>query len=39
MYGRSILGYISSAAQWSEKTGKPWEDYWNDEAIHFIVRI
>ena len=19
-----------------QKTGKPWEDYWNDTAIHFI---
>ncbi len=36
VWGEAFLGYISSAAQWSEKTGKPWEDYWNDEAIHFI---
>ena len=36
VWGEAFLGYISSAAQWSERTGKPWEDYWNDEAIHFI---
>jgi methionyl-tRNA synthetase len=36
VWGEAFLGYISSAAQWSEKTGKPWEEYWNDEAIHFI---
>jgi methionyl-tRNA synthetase len=36
VWGEAFLGYISSAAQWSEKTGKPWEDYWNDKAIHFI---
>jgi len=36
VWGEAFLGYISSAAQWSERTGKPWEDYWNDEAVHFI---
>ena len=36
VWGEAFLGYISSAAQWSEKTGKPWEDYWNDQTIHFI---
>ena len=36
VWGEAFLGYISSAAQWSEKTGKPWEDYWNNKAIHFI---
>lgn len=36
VWGEAFLGYISSAAQWSRKTGKPWEDYWNDTAIHFI---
>jgi len=36
VWGEAFLGYISSAALWSEKTGKPWEDYWNDKAIHFI---
>ena len=36
VWGEAFLGYISSAAQWSEKTGKPWEEYWDDEAIHFI---
>jgi methionyl-tRNA synthetase len=36
VWGEAFLGYISSAAQWSEKTGKPWEEYWNDEAVHFI---
>ena len=36
VWGEAFLGYISSAAQWSERTGKPWEEYWNDEAIHFI---
>lgn len=36
VWGEAFLGYISSAAQWSDRTGKPWEDYWNDKAIHFI---
>jgi len=36
VWGEAFLGYISSAAQWSERSGKPWEDYWNDKAIHFI---
>ena len=36
VWGEAFLGYISSAAQWSENSGKPWEDYWNDKAIHFI---
>jgi methionyl-tRNA synthetase len=36
VWGEAFLGYISSAALWSEKTGKPWEDYWNDKVIHFI---
>jgi methionyl-tRNA synthetase len=36
VWGEAFLGYISSAAQWSRKTGKPWEDYWNDKTIHFI---
>ncbi len=36
VWGEAFLGYISSAAQWSERTKKPWEDYWNDKAVHFI---
>lgn len=36
VWGEAFLGYISSAAQWSRKENKPWEDYWNDKAIHFI---
>ncbi|MDR0900464.1 MAG: methionine--tRNA ligase, partial [Methanobrevibacter sp.] len=36
VWGEAFLGYISSAAQWSKKTGKSWKDYWNDMAIHFI---
>ncbi|MCL2688192.1 MAG: methionine--tRNA ligase [Methanobrevibacter sp.] len=36
VWGEAFLGYISSAAQWSKTTGKPWEDYWNDTTIHFI---
>jgi len=36
VWGEAFLGYISSAAQWSKKENKPWEDYWNDKAIHFI---
>lgn len=35
VWGEAFLGYISSAAQWSNKN-TPWEDYWNDKAIHFI---
>lgn len=36
VWGEAFLGYISSAAQWSRKENKPWEEYWNDKAIHFI---
>ncbi|MBZ9571498.1 methionine--tRNA ligase [Methanobrevibacter sp. TMH8] len=36
VWGEAFLGYISSAAQWSRKTGEKWEDYWNDTALHFI---
>ena len=36
VWGEAFLGYISSAAQWSLRENKPWEDYWNDKAIHFI---
>lgn len=36
VWGEAFLGYISSAAQWSDKTGIKWEDYWNDYAVHFI---
>ena len=32
----AFLGYISSAAQWSRKTGNKWEEYWNDFVVHFI---
>ena len=32
----AFLGYISSASQWSEKSGKKWEEYWNDFVVHFI---
>lgn len=36
VWGEAFLGYISAAAQWSAKYNKPWKDYWNDKAIHFI---
>lgn len=36
VWGEAFLGYISSAAQWSQKENKAWEDYWNDKAVHFI---
>ena len=36
VWGEAFLGYISSAAQWSKTSNKPWEDYWNDTTIHFI---
>jgi methionyl-tRNA synthetase len=36
VWGEAFLGYISSASQWSKKSGKRWEDYWNDTTIHFI---
>lgn len=36
VWGEAFLGYISSAVQWSAKTGKDWQEYWNDTAIHFI---
>ncbi|MBU4608854.1 MAG: methionine--tRNA ligase, partial [Methanobacterium sp.] len=36
VWGEAFLGYISSAVKWSEKTGIPWKNYWDDKAIHFI---
>jgi methionyl-tRNA synthetase len=33
------IGYISASREWSEKTGKDWKPYWQDEhsrLIHFI---
>jgi methionyl-tRNA synthetase len=36
VWGEAFLGYISSAAQWSRKEHKPWEEYWNDQPVHFI---
>ena len=36
VWGEAFIGYISSAAQWSRKSGKPWEDYWAGHVVHFI---
>ncbi|MGB9838433.1 methionine--tRNA ligase [Methanothermobacter sp.] len=36
VWGEAFLGYISSAAAWSRRTGKPWRDYWDAGAVHFI---
>ena len=36
VWGEAFLGYISSAVEWSRRTGKPWREYWDDGAIHFI---
>lgn len=36
VWGEAFLGYISSASQWSKKSGEKWEDYWNNKTIHFI---
>ena len=36
VWGEAFLGYISSAAQWSRKSGKAWEDYWDGHVVHFI---
>ncbi|MDO5849248.1 MAG: methionine--tRNA ligase [Methanobrevibacter sp.] len=36
VWGEAFLGYISSAAQWSEETGISWKDYWDDYVVHFI---
>jgi len=33
------IGYISASREWSEKTGKDWKPYWQDEhsqLVHFI---
>lgn len=32
----ALIGYLSSAAQWSKKENTPWIDYWNDKSVHFI---
>ena len=36
VWGEAFIGYISSAAQWSRKSGKAWEDYWDGHVVHFI---
>jgi len=36
VWGEAFLGYISSAAAWSRKKGKPWREYWDAGAVHFI---
>ncbi len=36
VWGEAFIGYMSSAAAWSRRTGIPWEDYWNGHAVHFI---
>ncbi|MDL2270625.1 methionine--tRNA ligase [Methanobrevibacter sp. OttesenSCG-928-I08] len=36
VWGEAFLGYISSASQWSKNSNKKWEDYWDDDVIHFI---
>lgn len=36
VWGEAFLGYWSSATQWSQKTGKDWKEYWDENAIHFI---
>ncbi|MDI9617460.1 methionine--tRNA ligase [Methanothermobacter sp.] len=36
VWGEAFLGYISSAAAWSRRSGKPWREYWDAGAVHFI---
>lgn len=36
VWGEAFIGYISSAAAWSRRTGIPWEDYWDGHVVHFI---
>lgn len=36
VWGEAFIGYMSSAAAWSRRTGIPWEDYWNGHVVHFI---
>ncbi|MDR2831215.1 MAG: methionine--tRNA ligase [Methanobrevibacter sp.] len=32
----ALIGYISSATEWSKKTGISWREYWDDTVLHFI---
>ncbi|MDR3223775.1 MAG: methionine--tRNA ligase [Methanobrevibacter sp.] len=32
----ALIGYISSATEWSNKTGISWREYWDDTVLHFI---
>ncbi len=32
----ALLGYITSAALWSQRNNQPWKKYWDDKAVHFI---
>ena len=36
VWGEAFIGYISSAAAWSRRTGIAWEDYWDGHVVHFI---
>lgn len=36
VWGEAFLGYLSSAAIWTRKNNPKWEEYWQDNAIHFI---
>ncbi|WP_461462180.1 methionine--tRNA ligase [Methanobrevibacter sp.] len=36
VWGEAFLGYLSSAALWTRKDNPKWEEYWQDNAIHFI---
>lgn len=36
VWGEAFIGYISSAAAWSRRTGTAWEDYWDGHVVHFI---
>ena len=36
VWGEAFLGYLSSASQWSKKSNKKWEEYFDEYAIHFI---
>jgi methionyl-tRNA synthetase len=32
----ALLGYITSAALWSQRNNESWKKFWDDKAVHFI---
>ena len=36
VWAEALVGYLSSAMEWTRKTGEDWKPYWDDKRYHFI---